>query len=487
MTRSPLTTWLVAAAVAAGAGGAGGCVNEAVPAAGPGAGAAAAASGSAAPGGEAALPPITFVEDDVEAAAARAKAEGKALFVDVWAPWCHTCLSMKNYVLGEPALRPLAARVVFASIDSDRPSSARFLEGHVVKVWPTFFVIDPRSGQVAGTWLGSASLAEMRGFVEESLSTIDAVRAGTLAEDDPARLAAEARAAQAAGDPAKAAALFERAAARLPAGHARRSEALMGWVFALHVAKEDARCAEVGARHMEEVRGAAAPADFASVVLACASSAAGDAEAQGRARAAAIARLRAVTAQPSPEASADDRADAWGILAEALEETGDAEGAKRALEAKLAILEQAAAAAPAPEVAATFDYARATTYVALGKGERAVAMLEQREKEMPGSYEPPARLASALFEMGRNAEAKAAIERAIGKAYGPRRLGYLRLRAAIEQKMGDAAGALATLREEVRGREALPPGQASPAALEDARRRLAAAEAQAGGGKQGGK
>ena len=469
-------SWVRRCSIVLGAAALAGCVADAAPAVAPAAAPAAApvasASGSAE---EAALPPIAFVEDDVEAAMARAKAEGKALFVDVWAPWCHTCLSMKSYVLGEPALRPLASRVVFASIDSDRATSARFLETHVVKVWPTFFVIDPQKDAVAGAWLGSASLGELRSFVEDSLATIDATRAGTLAEGDPVRLVAEARAAHAAGDPAKAAKLFERAAGKLPADHPRRSEVLYGWVFALYTAKDHAACAEVGKRHVNEVRGAAIPADFASIVLACAGSLSG--EAQSSARTAAIARLRAVTASPSPEASADDRADAWGLLAEALQETGDADGARRALEAKLAILEKAAADAPAPEVAATYDYARAGTYVALGKGGLAVAMLEAREKQMPGSYEPPARLASTLFKLARFEEAKAAVDRAIAKAYGPRKLGYLRLRASIQSKLGDAAGALATLREEVRGWEALPPGQASPAMLEDARKRLAAAEA----------
>ncbi len=464
MSRPRLALSLLGAALA-------GCVEGAPPPAAP-----ATPAAPAAPSAEVgALPPITFVEDDVDAAAARAKAEGKALFVDVWAPWCHTCLSMKNYVLGEPALRPLASRVVFASIDSDRPTSARFLESHVVKVWPTFFVIDPTNGSVAGAWPGSASLGELRAFVEDSLATIDATRAGTLAEGDPARLVAEARAAQAAGDPAKAAALFERAAARLPADHPRRSEVLAGWVFALEAARDGVACAEVGQRYSSEVRGAAVPADLASVLLSCAASLSG--EAKARAQAAAIARLRALTASPSPEASADDRADAWGILAEGLQETGDADGAKRALEAKLAILEKAAADAPTPEVAATYDYARAGTYVALGKGGVAVAMLEAREKEMPGSYEPPARLASTLFKLARYQDAKVAVDRAIAKAYGPRKLGYLRLRGSILTKLGDTAGTLATLREEVRGWEALPPGQASPAMLEDARKRLAAAEA----------
>lgn len=70
-------------------------------------------------------------------------------------------------------------------------------------------------------------------------------------------------------------------------------------------------------------------------------------------------------------------------------------------------------------------------------------------------------------------------ERSIARAYGPRRLRYVGVMAQILAKMGDAGAALATLREEVRGWEALPAGQASPEMIADARRRLAEAEAKA--------
>jgi hypothetical protein len=103
-------------------------------------------------------------------------------------------------------------------------------------------------------------------------------------------------------------------------------------------------------------------------------------------------------------------------------------------------------------------------------------MLEQREREMPDAYEPPARLAGVLFKALRFPEARAAVQRAIQRSYGPRKLRYLQLEADILTKMGDTAGALAALREEAKGWEALPPGQASPERLADARRRLAAAE-----------
>ena len=106
-------------------------------------------------------------------------------------------------------------------------------------------------------------------------------------------------------------------------------------------------------------------------------------------------------------------------------------------------------------------------------------MLEQRERELPDAYEPPARLAGVLLKAGRLPEARAAVERAIGKSYGPRRLRYLGLRAEIQARQGDVAGALATLREEVKGSEALPPGQASPERVADAKRRLDEAERRA--------
>src|SRR5580698_6813599 len=49
-----------------------------------------------------------FVEDDYPKALAQARALGKPLFVDAWAPWCHTCLSMRAYVFPNEAMRPLS-------------------------------------------------------------------------------------------------------------------------------------------------------------------------------------------------------------------------------------------------------------------------------------------------------------------------------------------------------------------------------------------
>ncbi|AUX44452.1 hypothetical protein SOCE26_059160 [Sorangium cellulosum] len=433
----------------------------------------------------AARPPLEFISDDLPRAREKARAEGKALFVDAWAPWCHTCLSMKHYVLTDPSLRPFADRIVFADIDTDRPENAPFLERHEVTVWPTFFVLEPANGEVVGLWRGAASVQELRDLFRESLQALDAQAAAALPAGDPNRLLVEAKRAQSAGDYAAAVPAYQRALAQGGKAWPRRSDALLGLLSTLYRKKDAAACVDLGKAHVGEVKGAALPADFSSLLLSCAA-ALPDVGAQRAAREAAVARLRQIVERPPADASADDRADAWGLLAEGLAALGDAAGARAANEAKLAVLERAASEAKTPEAAAAYDYGRATAYQALSRGDEAVAMLKQREVQMPASYEPPARLAQVLHVMGREEEALAAVDRAIARAYGPRRLRYLKLRAEIQAKLGRSAEQIATLREEVAGYEALPKGHASQAALDDARRRLAAAEKGRGGGKRPG-
>jgi tetratricopeptide (TPR) repeat protein len=159
-----------------------------------------------------------------------------------------------------------------------------------------------------------------------------------------------------------------------------------------------------------------------------------------------------------------------------LDDEGDKDGARKAQEGRLAVLEAAAAGIKDPIIAQTYDYARAQAYVSLKRGDEAVAMLEAREKEMPNSYEPIARLASALSKMDRLPESVVAFDRAIAKSYGPRQLLYMRQKADVQGRMGDHKAQVQTLRAEVAGYEALAKGHANPKGLEDARKRLAEAE-----------
>jgi tetratricopeptide (TPR) repeat protein len=419
---------------------------------------------------------VTFIKDDVDGAFARARSEKKAVFVDAWAEWCHTCLSMQHFVFVEPSLKPLENRIVFLALDTEREENAKFLERYKVNVWPTLFVIEPASGKVAGYWPGAASLAELRSFLDGSLEVIDALGQAGLPPDSPVALLVEAKAATAAGDPKKASAAFERAIERAPRDWPRRNEALYGLIAAYARAGNAEKCVAVGLRHSAEVTGAALPVDFVSTMFDCSQGIKNPAK-QREVRVAAVERLRALTAKPPADASVDDRADALDKLSTVLFALGDKAAAREAQERRLALMEAAARAAPSPEAAATHDYGRANAYVALGRPEEAIRMLEERERQLPESYDPPGRLARVLARLKRWQPALDAANRALKNAYGPRRLGYLELKADIQRGMGDRAGELKTLEELVAGHQELSAGQAKKGGLDAAKKRLAAARA----------
>ncbi len=414
---------------------------------------------------------VSFSHDDVPAATKRATSDGKALFVDAWAPWCHTCLSMKSYVFTDAALSPLGKRLEFVAIDTDNENNGAFLEKYDVNVWPTFFVIDPTDGAVLGMWPGAASTRELVQFANESLDALDRRRKSELGDDSPLGRLVAAKAAQVAGKFSESATHYEKLLASVDATWPRRSEALLGWVMALHRAEEWKACVNVGKNHLSELRGSAIPADFCHYYVACI-----EKFEPGPDRKAAlggvIAHLEKLTESPPPDASVDDRADALSILANTRETLGDHAGQKAANERRLALMEKAAAEAPTPQVAQTHDYARANAYLALGKPDRAIKMLREREKQLPESYEPPARLASMLSKVGQLEEAKAAIDRALPKSYGPRRLRYLALKADILRRLRDFDGEVRAIEEEVSGYEKLAAGQANQSGLEAAKRRL---------------
>lgn len=385
---------------------------------------------------------LVMVEDNVDLALAEAKKSGRAVFVEVWAPWCHTCLSMKNFVLPDPSIAALQSRVVFAAIDSDRPVNEAFMDRYAVMVWPTLYVLDASDGEVIGLWQGAASVKELREFITTSVDARDA----KLAPDSAVAAMLEAKRAHAAARWEAASASYQQAIDRGGAGWKRRSEALAGLQFSEYRRGNWSRCAQIGRDHIGEIQGAAVPADFAWVSLRCASELKDDAL-RKETRRRALVRLRQHTESPPPTASADDKSDALAIYADALRDDGDPEAARHATLAQIAILEAAAAGAPGFAEAATFDYARMNAYLALGQGDKAVAMLTERITQLPDSYEPPARLAQALMALKRHAEAAGPLADAVAKSYGPRKLQYLATQATLHKELGNAAGEKESLQQ----------------------------------------
>jgi tetratricopeptide (TPR) repeat protein len=385
------------------------------------------AAGAAAPEGSG----IRFLEDDYPAALAQARKEKKPVFVDGWATWCHSCLSMRNYVFGDPGLRPVRDAVIWAAIDTEKPINRDFVGKHRLDALPTFLIVDPEHEQVIGEWVGTSTVAEMRRFVEEAAASYSR----RVAPDAATAALEQAWAAANRGDKAAAAAAWERVLAATPAHHPARPQRLGGLAMALaflHTPEASRRCVDLGLRELDATGSSATAADFTNSVSSCAAGLPKGDAAAAKLLERARARLEALVKDATAPLSVDDRSDVYASLVEMLEDAGKHAEAQDQARARLAMLEAAAAAAGDVERAATFDAHRVECYLFLGEPKKAEKLLVAREQELPDDYNPAARLARVLFKQGELAGAAAAMERALGKTpRGRRRVGLLDLKADI--------------------------------------------------------
>lgn len=165
---------------------------------------------------------LPFIRDDYDRALALARERKLPLFVDAWAPWCHSCLSMERTVFPDPRLRPMADRFVWLSLNTEKEESVAFLQKFpqtVIEVgdsWagaktisdnlqsrdrrPTFTILDPESERPLARSLGSLTVDELLGLLGDALRAAaaeaprpDALLASEHADPDdynpPARLA----------------------------------------------------------------------------------------------------------------------------------------------------------------------------------------------------------------------------------------------------------------------------------------------------------
>ena len=382
------------------------------------------------------LAAIVFVENDYPHALAEARARHVPLFVDTWAPWCHTCLSMKSYVFPDPALRGFASRFVWLSLDTERDENAAVVARLGVRVLPTLYVLEPASEQAVLAWPGSLTAPELADLLG------DAELAARRGDAGGAAAAALLRGQQATagGNVKDAVAAYRAALAAAPAGWPRRPRAVDALVTGLADDKELAACVTVGADEAPRLPPGTALADVLRVAMSCA----GDLPrpAPERSRLPELAALgERVALDPSQPILADDRSDLYDYVVHALRDQGHPDDARRVARAWTAFLEDQAGRAPDPAARAVFDAHRLLAYLALGEPERALPMLAQSEHDLPADYNPPARLATALLQMKRYDDALAAVKRALDRAYGPRKLRLWSLEADVFEARKDRASA----------------------------------------------
>ena len=409
---------------------------------------------------------ITFIEDDYAKALGKARAEKKPLFIEAWAPWCHTCRAMRSTVFPDDALAPEAGRFVFFAWDTEKAQNAGLKKKYPVQALPSFFVVDPATETPALRWVGGATVPQMRRILDDG--------ARALAARATAGLQAELRKADrlyAAGSDKEAAAAYRAVLGKAPKDWKPWGRAAESLLFALQRTGDAAGCAAFAREAWDRLRTTSSSANVAAIGLECARGL--PASDTGRVTTVAgFTKACREVLDSKVSVAPDDRAAVYDALLSEREEAKDEAGKREIAVRMAAFLEQEASRAQPPDARASLDSWRITAYLAAGTPEKAVEALQRSEKELPDDYNPPARLALVYKEMKRWDEALAASDRALAKVYGPRKLNVLRVRIDIYAGMGDKDAAKKTVEESLAYAEALPEGQRSEQVIASLRKKL---------------
>jgi len=410
---------------------------------------------------------LPWIRNNYEDAVALARARKVPLFVEAWAPWCHTCRSMRAFVLTDSSLARQVKRFVWLEVDTEDPRNSAFRKRYPIEAIPSFYVIDPDDEVARVRWIGSLTVNQLHALLDDAHSGASTPRA---------LLDRVARADSIFGAGDNAGAAKEYAAVLASAkpdwkGYARSVESLM---YSLLQTGQHAEGIAVARSALPRLGRSSSALSVSASALNCSYSQPDTTPGRAGAIAEFEASTRSLVADRSFLAADDDRSGAWIELLSARQELGDSAGAHRVAGEWAAFLESAAAAAGSPERRMVFDSHRLSAYLELGEPQRAIPMLEQSERDRPDDYNPPARMAMAYLAMKRWDDALAASDRAMLKAYGPRKLLLYATRADIYAGSGDLAGARRTLEGGLAYLETLPEEQRTEARRANLQRRLVA-------------
>ena len=313
---------------------------------------------------------------------------------------------MRATVLTDPVLARHAGRFVWLSIDTENEKNAAFLEKYPWEAVPTFEVIDAKTGDVVYQWLGAVDVAVLTRRFDEAEQALKEVR---------------------------------------PDGTPALPSSADAEVLALSMAGKNEECVREALARWESLPPGGEKAGVAAVGLDCALSA--DATSPWRAEALQKLESHVKEATSFPDLLDDDRSSLHGSLVDARDRQDDEAGGKTAALEWLDELDAQARSAPSAEARAALDGHRVAAAIRAGDPARMIPALEASVRDLPDDYNPWGRLAVLLREAGRLDEALAASDRALAKAYGPRKLSLFDARATILDRKGDPTAAKAVLQQ----------------------------------------
>jgi tetratricopeptide (TPR) repeat protein len=374
---------------------------------------------------------------------------------------------MRAYVFTDKALARHAGRFVWLNINTDLPNNAVFQEKYPVENWPTFFIIDPREEKALVRFAGSATVAQLEKLFE------DGERAYRGEAQGPEGALARGDALYGAGKPAEAAEAFSQALAQAPPGWSRRGRTVESLLVAHWGAKQYEHCARKAVEELPRLPRSPSLANATTIAIGCAASMPPENPQRQELLKAFDAKGREALAPPPIDMPADDRSGLYEAMVEGRAEMGDEAGSKALAAEWIAFLEGEAAKAPNPEARAVFDSHRMAAAMVLNEPMRVVPAIEQSEKDLPGDYNPPARLAVLYRMLGRLDDALAANDRALAKVQGARRLRVLSDRSTIQAARGEKEAAVKTVEEAIAYAKSLSEAQVSQRQLEALEKKLA--------------
>jgi tetratricopeptide (TPR) repeat protein len=374
---------------------------------------------------------------------------------------------MRAFVFTDKALAKHAGQFVWLSIDTEKSGNAAFAKKYPIRVWPSLFVIDPEKETIALRWAGGATVGQLEKLLAQGERAVRGGRKGAeaaLASADT--LYGEGKYAEAAG-------AYRDAIRLLPADSPQYARAVDALLFCLRVDKRYPECVDLARQALPKLRLSPSSANVAPLGLDCALRLPANAPGRAEALASLEADVRAIVSNSRLPLSADDRSSLFEVLVDAREDAKDQAGARAAARQWVEYLDGVAATLTDPEQRTALDPNRLGAYRAAGQIEKAIPMLEQSERDFPGDYNPPARLALVYLRLKRYDEAQAASDRALKLVYGPRRVRVLEVQADIYAGQGDAAASRRTLEDALRFAEELPLGQRSDSQIAALKKRLA--------------
>jgi thioredoxin-like negative regulator of GroEL len=199
---------------------------------------------------------ITWIHDDYAAALERARSEDKPIVIDMWAPWCHTCLSMQHTTLVDAGLNAVSPRYIWLGLDTDKEANAGALAKFPVKVWPTFFVVSPENEAIQARFQGAASVVQFREFlVQGEKGHLEAkASAGKLTRNSVGWTVRDGDQKAVAGDFQQAASSYEAALSKAPKDWPRTPDVLVAQISALYKAKAFDACVDLAVESGEKIR-----------------------------------------------------------------------------------------------------------------------------------------------------------------------------------------------------------------------------------------